>query len=95
MNMAAPTILHQRTSRERLRLALSTGREHGQTSGSYVDDLAALGKVVSLCQGGCAHKFNALAYDYVTRENLPVANGMCDGCNNFGLNRLFFKRGSF
>lgn len=89
-------LLRQRSPREMaLGVSMVTARPRGQPPGSYIADLAALGKVIALC-GQCEPKFDAFAYDYVTRRDLPFARGYCDGCCNMSeRNALFFKQGHY
>jgi hypothetical protein len=89
-------ILTEWTPRRMLGIFADKGRKAGQTSGSHVADLAALGKVISLGIDCCARKFSPRANGYVTRPSLPLARGWCDGCHEYRpVNRLFFKQGAF
>lgn len=70
------------TPKQRLGFAVNQGRPGGRTQGSHVDDLAALGKAVQLCPAH-AGKFNAKAYRYEQKADLPIVRGWCDGCNEY------------
>lgn len=51
--------------------------------GSRVDNLAALGKAITLCQGTCCRKFDALHAGYALQRSGPFRDGViadCDGC---------------
>lgn len=69
-----------------------TGRRPGTLAGSYVSDLAALGKAIVLCLS-CATKFNAERVGYSTSEKIPVCRGRCDGCKRFSNNARLFMKG--
>ena len=76
------------TGPRRLAAVASTGRGSGRLPGGYVADLADLKKALILCSY-CVPKFNAARAGYVTRANLPLVTGKCDGCNNFGSDQHF------
>lgn len=58
------------------------GKTVGRTSGSWVHDLCALKKVVTLCSF-CQHKFNPGRLGYQKEKEFPVVQAKCDGCNTF------------
>lgn len=63
-------------------LRLKAGRIRGprmQLPGSYVLDRADLKKALMLC-ASCLPKFDAVRAGYVTKKNLPLVRGRCDGC---------------
>lgn len=68
------------TPGERLHSARAPGRGLGRLAGGHIDDIASLKKAVALC-ADCAPKFNPRAYGYITKKNLPLARGRCDGCD--------------
>lgn len=88
-------IVRKRTPREILRYSMARGKSMGVTAGSYIDDLVALGKALSLCVL-CVRKFDAAAAGYAQRSNLPFARGRCDGCGQFSeQNSLLLKQGQY
>lgn len=95
VNLAAPYVKRQHSRMDLLMGGLDPGKGRRIAAGSYLDDLAALGKCISLCLI-CLPKFNAKAYSYVTRATLPRANGTCDGCGSWhDANTLLFPAGQF
>lgn len=68
------------------------GRRPGTLAGSYVSDLAALGKAIVLCLS-CAPKFDAGRAGYSTSEKIPVCQGTCDGCKRYATNARLFMKG--
>ena len=58
------------------------GKTVGRTAGSWVHDLCALRKVITLCPL-CTHKFNPGRLGYVKEKEFPVVQAKCDGCNTF------------
>ena len=58
------------------------GKTKGRTSGSWVTDLCALRKVVTLCSF-CQHKFNPGRLGYAKEKEFPVVQAKCDGCDTF------------
>lgn len=96
MSLGAPAIITQWDARRMLGEMKSKGRKPGQTAGTYIDNLVALGKCVSLCVSGCARKFDARGNGYETHPRMPLARGTCDGCHQYSpQNRLFVKRGAY
>jgi len=62
-------------------------------AGSWVTDMAELGKAICLCPN-CAPKFNAKNYHYILQSRPPLGNGVegeCDGCNQTALCKLYMK----
>jgi len=78
------SIIRNWNSREnRLKAALRIGRPSGILRASWIADLAALGKVITLC-GLCRTKWNAKKNGYERRDAVPSRRevvGECDGCN--------------
>ena len=58
------------------------GKTYGRTSGSWVHDLCALRKVVTLCSF-CQHKFNPGRLGYTKEKEFPIVQAKCDGCETF------------
>lgn len=58
------------------------GKTVGRTAGSWVHDLCALHKVVTLCSF-CQHKFNPGRLGYAKEKEFPVVQATCDGCATF------------
>jgi hypothetical protein len=58
------------------------GKTKGRTAGSWVHDLAALKKVITLCPF-CTHKFNPGRLGYIKEKEYPVVQATCDGCTTF------------
>ncbi len=57
-------------------------RPKNKVAGSWISDLAALGKAICLCDL-CAHKWKPKAYGYRRVKPVPSHNyvlGTCDGC---------------
>lgn len=72
-----------KTPANRLRAAAARGRPSGLLRGSWIADLVALKKAVTLC-AACVPKWNARANGYEQRDVVPGhthAVGECDGCN--------------
>ena len=59
----------------------SPGRRSGQLPGSHVLDRADLKKALTLCDS-CLPKFDSKTAGYVTKKNLPLVQGRCDGCQD-------------
>lgn len=71
-----------KTPANRLRAAFSRGKPQTLTAGSWLADLAALGKCITLCRH-CRTRWNAKANRYEQRETVPgfaELIGECDGC---------------
>ena len=58
------------------------GKTKGRTAGSWVHDLCALKKVVTLCDF-CKPKFNPGRLGYIKEKEYPVVQATCDGCTTF------------
>lgn len=58
------------------------GKTKGRTAGSWVHDLCALKKVITLCPL-CTHKFNPGRLGYIKEKEFPVVQATCDGCMTF------------
>jgi hypothetical protein len=79
-------LLGTRTPDERLAMQEDRGRNYsGQLAGSFLDDLAALGKCLWLCPS-CIPKFNAKQYRYTARKKVDgtyfIVRCNCDGCKH-------------
>ncbi len=70
------------TPQRRLMSGTARGRRPGRLPGGHIADLVDLKKAITLC-GNCQPKFNAVKSGYVTKLNLPVVQGRCDGCSQF------------
>lgn len=92
MSLAALNINRDKsywTPRRLVEAGESKGRPAKRLPGAWIDDLAALGKTIALCPT-CMPKFNARAYNYTHKPNLPFVADRCDGCKQFHpRNRLF------
>jgi hypothetical protein len=60
----------------------AAGKTKGRTAGSWVHDLCALRKVITLCSA-CTHKFNPGRLGYIREKEWPVVQAKCDGCTVF------------
>lgn len=60
------------------------GKTVGRTAGSWVHDLCALHKVVTLCPM-CTHKFNPGRLGYIKDKEFPFVQANCDGCTVFDI----------
>lgn len=58
------------------------GKTPGRTAGSWVHDLCALHKVITLCPL-CTHKFNPGRLGYRKEKEFPFVQAKCDGCDTF------------
>lgn len=58
------------------------GKTTGRTSGSWVHDLCALRKVITLCSF-CQPKFNPGRLGYAKEKEFPIVQAKCDGCYTF------------
>ena len=78
------TILAKRdfSSKEITAAQEAPGKTYGRTSGSWVHDLCALRKVITLCPL-CTHKFNPGRLGYIKEKEFPVVQAKCDGCDTF------------
>lgn len=73
------------TPENRLKAAEGAGKPVRLVAGSWIADLAALGKAVMLCVGKCSRRWNAAAYGYERCNpgmDSRTANGQCDGCGD-------------
>jgi len=79
-----PTVLVKRqfTKKEITAAQEAPGKPHGRTAGSWVYDLCALKKVITLCPL-CTHKFNPGKFHYRKEKEFPVVQAKCDGCDTF------------
>lgn len=78
------------------RASRSPGRPRGKPAGSWVDELASLGKAICLCFK-CQRKFNHKAHGYQRRRfitsNMTTITSDCDGCKTTWITvSLFLKR---
>jgi hypothetical protein len=80
----SPTILVKRqySKAEVMQANEAPGKNHGRTAGSWVHDLCALRKVITLCPL-CTHKFNPGRLGYIKEKEFPVVQAKCDGCETF------------
>lgn len=70
------------TPQNRIKAALSRGKPSRMARGSWVADLAALKKAITLC-AACQPKWSAQTNGYERRDPVPgyrEARGECDGC---------------
>lgn len=79
---------------ERMGLREAPGKPARTTAGSWVTDLASLGKSILLCDF-CSSKFNARKYGYVRRQAVAGFNyviGDCDGCKRYPVQCGLFQK---
>ena len=60
----------------------AAGKTKGKTAGSWVHDLCALHKVITLCPL-CTHKFNPGRLGYIHDKDIGQVQATCDGCRTF------------
>lgn len=60
------------------------GKTRARTAGSWVHDLCALKKVITLCSF-CMHKFNPGRLGYIKDKDMPIVHAKCDGCDTFDI----------
>lgn len=72
------------TKQARLKDNEAAGKTVGRTAGSWVHDLCALHKVITLCPF-CTHKFNPGRLGYIREKEFPVVVATCDGCKTFDM----------
>lgn len=70
------------TGRRRLMDARSPGIRSGRLPGGHIADRVDLRKAITFCPS-CLPKFNAERAEYVTKRNLPIVRGRCDGCMQY------------
>lgn len=70
------------TKQERAKDMEANGHTKGTTAGSWISDLCALRKVITLCSF-CQHKFNPRRLGYIQEKEFPVVQAKCDGCDTF------------
>jgi hypothetical protein len=70
------------TQKERTKDMEAPGKNHATTAGSWIHDLCALRKVITLCSF-CQHKFNPGRLGYIQEKEFPVVQATCDGCGTF------------
>lgn len=70
------------TPTRRLWAGASQGRKRGRLPGGHVMDLSDLLKAIMLCES-CVKKFPSAKVGYVTKRNLPITSGRCDGCQQY------------
>lgn len=79
------TIKKPLSKAEQLRLAAGQrGTPKKMLAGSWISDLAALGKAIVLCEN-CVRKWNPKSVGYASRQAVPGYNyviGDCDACGN-------------
>jgi hypothetical protein len=71
-----------RTTKEILKDNEASGKKKGLTAGSWIHDLCALQKVITLCPM-CQHKFNPGRLGYIRDKDMPIVMADCDGCKTF------------
>ena len=74
------TIFVKKARRELKLHGTADGETKGRTAGSWVHDLCALEKVVTLCDF-CKPKFNPGRLGYIKEKEYPVVQATCDGYN--------------
>lgn len=79
------------TRRQAVRRVEIRGKPRGLMAGSYLSDLAALGKAIMLTPDE-ARRFNAKAHGYATNQKIPRARGFSDASDLFGELVLFMKK---
>jgi hypothetical protein len=67
------------TPQDMAKNAEAPGKKRGLTSGSWIHDLCALRKVITLCPM-CQHKFNPGRIGYIRDKDIPFYQASCDGC---------------
>lgn len=75
-------VKREHTAKERAKDQEAPGKNYGRTSGSWIHDLAALKKVITLCPL-CTHKFNPRRVGYIKDKDMPIVQATCDGCDTF------------
>lgn len=60
----------------------AAGKTKGRTAGSWIHDLCALRKLITLCPQ-CTHKFNPGRLGYIKDKDMPIVQATCDGCTTF------------
>mgnify|MGYP001566362501 FL=1 len=73
------------TKQDILKAQEAPGKTKGRTAGSWVHDLCALRKVITLCPD-CTHKFNPGRLGYIKDKELNTVQANCDGCGPFDTN---------
>lgn len=58
------------------------GKGYAKTAGTWVHDLCALRKVITLCPL-CTHKFNPGRLGYIHDKDIGQVQAACDGCKTF------------
>lgn len=58
------------------------GKPKKLVAGSWIHDLCALKKVITLCPL-CTHKFNPGRLGYIKEKVFTVVQAKCDGCDTF------------
>lgn len=56
------------------------GKKKGRTAGSWVDELASMKKVITLCPL-CTNKFNPAKVGFKREKDIPYCQATCDGCS--------------
>lgn len=79
--MSHQILIHKQHTRESiLKDYEAGGRKRGRTAGSWVDEIAAQKKVITLCPE-CTPKFNPAKVGYRKEKEFPVCMAKCDGCS--------------
>lgn len=74
--------IRERALKPRPPLQEAFGRPVGKPKGSWLDDLCALGKAISLCQS-CAPKFDYRGHHYYKDRMFHRCAAKCDACRVF------------
>lgn len=77
-------IKKQYTQKQLLAWDEHPGKSRGTTAGSWISDLVAAKKVVTLCPL-CTHKFNPGRLGYRKEKEFPYVQAKCDGCQVFDI----------
>jgi len=82
--MTGPTVLIKKeyTAKDMAKNAEAPGKKRGLTAGTWVHDLCALHKLITLCPL-CKSKFNPGRLGYIKDKDIPYAQANCDGCKIF------------
>ncbi len=66
----------------RVMAGVARGRRPGRLPGGHIDDRVGLRQAIQLCRD-CRPKFDAAKAGYVTKLNIPIVRGRCDGCQHY------------
>lgn len=78
-----PTILIKKdwTPQSVLAAHEAGGKKYGVMAGSWIDDIAAQKKVITLCSA-CKPKFDPRKVGYKQETEFKTVNAPCDGCSS-------------